>query len=139
MTINVNLKSITKRKKSVQPTPYEIDGTPATVRELILAVTAAGVAQYNERQQNSELLNCLTREEIEDKAQSGKVGFGVNYGGRQARLTTAQENAIQCFEDGIYRIFLDEQPLEQLDAPLTINEKNIITFVRLTMLAGRMW
>lgn len=139
MTINVNLKSITKRKKTVKPTPYEIDGTPANVRELILAVTAAGVAQYNERQQNSELLNCLTKEEIEDKAQSGRIGFGVNYGGRKARLSTAQENALQCFEDGIYRIFLDEQPLEQLDTPITINEQSIFTFVRLTMLAGRMW
>lgn len=139
MKINVNLKSITKRKKSVKPTSYEIEGCPATVRELILAVTAAGVAEYNERMQQSELLTCLTKEEIDDKAQAGKIGFGVNYGDRKAKLSAAQENAIQCFEDGIYRIFLDDQPLEQLDDTITINEESIFTFVRLTMLAGRMW
>lgn len=139
MTINVNLKSITKQSKFVKPTAYEIEGCPATVRELILAVTAAGVAEYNERVENSRLLRCLTREEIDDKAQAGRIGFGVNYGEKKAKLAAAQENAIQCFEDGIYRIFLDGKPLEALEDGIFITKESEFTFVRLTMLAGRMW
>lgn len=139
MKINVNLKALGKRKASVQPAVCEIDGCPATVRELILAVVQTGVEEYNRRMEHSELLSCLTREEIQEKAQAGKVGFGVNYGEKKAVLSAAQENAIQCFEDSIYRIFQDGEPLEKLEDPVCVTEDSVFTFVRLTMLAGRMW
>ena len=139
MKINVNLKSIGKRKASVKPVVYEIKGNPATLRELILAVVRAGVEEYNQRVENGELLSCLTREEMDEKARAGKIGFGVNYGEKKAGLAAAQENALQCFEDGIYRVFQDGKPLEELDAPIFITEESVFTFVRLTMLAGRMW
>lgn len=139
MKIKVNLKSIGKRKQSVEPVIYEIQGTPHTVRELILAVTQTGVREYNERMEASGLLRYLTKEEIENEAQAGKITFGVNYGEKKAQLSEAQENALQCFEDGIYRIFLDEEPLENLETEISITEENVFTFVRLTMLAGRMW
>lgn len=139
MKIRINLKSLSRRKASVEPVVYEINGCPATVRELILAVVQAGVEEYNRRMEDSELLACLTREEIQEKARAGKVGFGVNYGERKAELSAAQENALQCFEDGIYRIFQDGEPLKELEKPVMIKEDSIFTFVRLTMLAGRMW
>lgn len=139
MKIIVNLKSVGKRKQSVKPVTYEISGHPGTVRELILSVTQAGVEEYNQRMESTELLNYLTSEEINDQAQAGKISFGINYGEKKANLAKAQENAIQCFEDGIYRIFLNEEPLEVLDEKIQITEDSIFTFVRLTMLAGRMW
>ncbi|MDE6748350.1 MAG: hypothetical protein K2K21_04700 [Lachnospiraceae bacterium] len=139
MKIHVNLKSISKRKASVKPVTIEIKGRPATLREFILAVVETGVDDYNQRAENTDLLSCLTKEEISEKAQAGKVGFGINYGESKASLTAAQENAIQCFEDGVYRIFQDDEPLEALDAPVSITEEDVFTFVRLTMLAGRMW
>ena len=139
MKINVNLKSIGKRKASVKPATIEIKGHPSTLRELILAMVETGVEEYNRRVENSELLTYLTKEEIDEKARAGKVGFGVNYGEKKAALPAAQENAIQCFEDGIYRIFQDGEPLETLESPILITEETVFTFVRLTMLAGRMW
>ena len=74
MEIQVALKSIGK-KKAVQAMPLKIQGHPATVRELILAVTEAEVLLYNQRAQQSGLLQSitLTREEIEDKAQAGRI------------------------------------------------------------------
>lgn len=139
MEIKVNLKSLGKRRQSVKTVTYEIPGHPKTLRELICAVTQAGVEEYNRCLETPELLRCLTSEEIADMAQSGKVSFGVNYGEKKADLMKAQENAIQCFEDGIYRIFLNETPLEALEERVQITEESIFTFVRLTMLAGRMW
>ena len=44
-----------------------------------------------------------------------------------------------CFEDGIYRIFLDDRPLERLDEEIGEAGKGTFTFVRLTMLSGRLW
>ena len=54
-------------------------------------------------------------------------------------MQQAVENALQSFEDGIYRIFLNDRPLERLDEGIRIMDEDSLTFVRLTMLAGRMW
>lgn len=139
MEIKVNLKQITKRRQSVSPKTYIIDGPPATVRQLILAVTDAGVTEYNQNMDQSEILTYLTKEQIDNQSQAGKISFGVNYGERHADLQKARDNAIQCFEDGIYRIFLNDTPLESLDDPIEITKDSVFTFVRLTMLSGRMW
>lgn len=139
MEIKVSMKHMGKKKKSVEPKVYQLMSSPSTVRELILAVTQAGVAEYNSRLENPELLTCLTSQEIEDKAESGKISFGAVYGDRGADLKKAQDNAIQCFEDGIYRVFLDGRALETLDETIEITGESVFTFVRLTMLAGRMW
>lgn len=139
MKIQVNLKSMGKRKKSVKPVYYEIQGRPSTVRELIYAVTEAGVREYNRRMDTPDILSYLTNEEIDDRAVSGKISFGVNYGEHKADLRKTQEDALQCFEDGIYRIFLDEKSLEDPDETISIHDDSVFTFVRLTMLAGRMW
>ena len=142
MEIRVNVKHMGKRKKSVEPRTYHLAAAPSTVRELILAVAEAGVRDHNERlesQKAGELLCGLTGQEIQEKAVAGKVSFGELYGEKRADLKQAQDNAIQCFEDGIYRIFLDDRPLERLDEEIGEAGKGTFTFVRLTMLSGRLW
>lgn len=139
MKLKVNLKKISKKQNSVQEAVYEIPGHPETVRELIAAVVTACVKQYNGRVEESGLLRCLTEQEIEDRASAGKVLFDVNYGEKKANPDQAIENAMQSFEDGIYRIFEDGRALEALDEPVHLTEETSLTFVRLTMLAGRMW
>lgn len=155
MKIKVNVKRLGKKKASVETAEYEIAGHPQTVRELILSVVESEVAAYNRRYEEAHsrenlqtdeegnkdpgILGWLTRKEMEDQAQSGKIGLQVNYGEKKADLKKAQANAVQCFEDGIYRIFLDGQPLEELDGRIEITEQSEFTFVRLVMLAGRMW
>ncbi len=139
MEIKVNLKSVGKRRQSVKTVGYELKSRPATVRELILFAVEAGVEAYNRRMESSEILTHLTSGEIEDRAEAGKVSFGINYGEKKAELAKAQENAIQCFVDGIYRIFMDEEPLEDLDGEIQVTGDSVFTFVRLTMLAGRLW
>lgn len=34
---------------------------------------------------------------------------------------------------------MDDKPLEELDEDIQVTEEQVFTFVRLTMLAGRMW
>ena len=64
----------------------------------------------------------------------------MDYRGQVQSAAAAIENARQSFEDGIYRIFVNGEELgETCDTPVTLKENDEITFVRLTMLAGRMW
>ena len=64
---------------------------------------------------------------------------------RKKLLSTVQaadkavDNALQSFEDGLYRVFLNDDELERLDEEIDVKENDTLTFIRLTMLAGRMW
>ena len=49
MEIKVNLKSIGKRRQEVKPEVYQIKGQPASVRELICAVTESGVRAFRKK------------------------------------------------------------------------------------------
>ena len=50
-----------------------------------------------------------------------------------------KRRSVQGFEDGLFRVFLGDRELENLDEKVEFAEGNEITFIRLTMLAGRMW
>ena len=140
MQVQVNVKRIGKRRNAIETRPYEI-GEVRDVGELITAFVTAEVARFNERATAGETaLRYLTSEEIADAATVGKIGFGTDYNGQVQDLAAAIANAHQCFTDGIYRIFVNGAELEgPLDTPVTLHENDEITFVRLTMLAGRMW
>lgn len=61
------------------------------------------------------------------------------YRERQPDLRQAKERARQAFEDGIAVIFINGQEQEHLTDHITITPGSDITFVKMTLLAGRMW
>ena len=68
------------------------------------------------------------------------LSFGVHYpkaNRKKPDIDRAIEHAIQLFEDGIVCIFNGDRRLESLDD--TFDPQQPFTFVRLTMLSGRMW
>ena len=140
MQVQVNVKRIGKRRNAIETRPYEI-GEVRDVGELIAAFVTVEVTRFNERATAGEtVLRYLTNEEVADAATVGKIGFGTDYSGKMQDTAAAIANAHQLFEDGIYRIFINGAEVEgALDTPVTLHENDEITFVRLTMLAGRMW
>lgn len=135
-TVHVRMKKLGKnRPDSIAPVPFVLENRPETVRELLEALVILGVRDYNDRKDNGRLLPFLTKEEIDAQAGRGKIAFGLR-GGRDAWETEAAANAIQCFEDGIYRVFADETELTALDETVPWTENTIFTFIRLTMLSG---
>ena len=139
MKAYIQVKQVGKRKCSIEKIPVDFPTPPASVQELIEAVVCWQVKEYNERLQQSEMLKYLTSEEMEDKAAAGKVGFEANYNGRPAAETEAIVNALQSYEDGIFRIFIDDTETEDLSSPTGLKEESTITFIRLAMLSGRLW
>lgn len=139
MQVFINVKQLGKRKQAINKIPLELDPVPVSTSELITAVVLQQVKEYNDRLAESELLKYLTSEQISDKAEVGKIGFDVNYNGKTAKESDAVMNALQSFEDGIFRVFVGETELETLSQTIQLKEKNELTFVRLTFLAGRMW
>lgn len=135
-TINVRMKKLGRQKSAdLEPVPFVLDEKPQTVRELLVSLTKLGVKQYNARKDEGQILAYLTREEIAEQAARGKISSGLR-GGEDAEEDKAVENTIQCFEDGIYRVFAGEEELTALSETIPWTDNMIFTFIRLTMLAG---
>lgn len=137
--IKINVKSVSGKKNSVAARTMFFDESITTVRDLISSAVKTCVDEYNECRESSDLIEVLTPEIIENKAKLGKVSFHVNYGESSPELQKAINNALEAFEDGIVVIFADESKLESLDETVDLNVIESLTFIKLTMLAGRMW
>lgn len=139
MKIYVKLKSIGKKRPILENTPMELPDGISTLREILTEVVHNEVQRYNRKETDVQLIPFLTAEEVEAQAETGKVGFGRIWSDKKADPEQAVENAVQCWKDGMVRVFCNETELESLDEPVTIQEGDCFTFIRLTFLAGRMW
>lgn len=139
MQIFIRIKAAGKKKDVLQLTPYEINDNISTLRELLTDIVITEVNKYNKKNNDTVLTAFISQEQIDDLSLTGKVSFGDVFNDKKAEKNSAINNAIQCFEDGIVRVFMDETELAELDAPLTIKENEVFTFIRLAFLAGRMW
>lgn len=139
MEILVNIKQIGKKKNKVDKMTFHLDNTPQTVKELIKESVHTCVSEYNDRFRKGEQYRALTEEEIQSMSEVGKIAFGINYGGKEADEAEAVENAVQSYVDGLYRIFIGEEDAGDIDSEIEIGENSEVTFIRLTMLSGRIW
>ena len=137
MHLYINMKQLGKRKNMVDKVAFSYEKAPEDLRELIGETVKICVADYIDRMDKGEAV--LSETQIEDMSQIGKIAFGIVYGEKKPDVQKAIETAVQGFEDGLFRVFLGDRELENLDEKVEFAEGNEITFIRLTMLAGRMW
>ncbi|MFP3041156.1 hypothetical protein LQZ19_04975 [Treponema primitia] len=83
-----------------------------TAEKLIAHLVRENVRAYNARAVDGAFFRCLSQRELEDGVYTGKVGFGGRMNEGQADEEEAVRNALQCFEDGIFRIVLNDTELE---------------------------
>lgn len=138
MQIYIRVKAAGKRKDVLTSVPREIPPV-GSLRELLTVLVRQEVESVNRRDTEAQLTAWLTPEQLDAEAETGKVGFGRLWSDRKADTEKAVANAIQCFEDGIVRVFMGDTELTEPDAPLSVPEGAEFTFIRLTFLAGRMW
>lgn len=128
-----------EEKNKIDRKEYEISGEIKTVKELLTEFVTINVKKFNEGLIEEDVVPYLTDEKISDLSDAGKISFGVDYNGQKQDLEKAIENALQSYEDGIYRVFVNDEELGKINGKATLKENDELTFVRLTMLAGRMW
>ncbi|MBE6665514.1 MAG: hypothetical protein E7603_04730 [Ruminococcaceae bacterium] len=136
MLIYVSVKQMSKRK-SIQKCPFLLDKEPHTLRELIEETVRSTLYSYYERAQGNELP--LNETQWEEMQEAGKFAFGFHYNTNVIAEEKAVAIALEAVADGVVRIFQDTKPLEDLNQPITVNEGDTFTFIKLTMLSGRMW
>ena len=138
MIISVNVKKLGKKSASVEPTPFEIEGIPMTAEELVTACVRSCVAAYNSRFDSREP-RCISDEQFAAMEAAGKMAFGLPFSDKKADANEAVQTALQAFDDGLFRAFVGKTELESREQEIKIGENSEVTFIRLTMLAGRIW
>ena len=137
MKIIVNVKGLS-RKKVIHQEELELKDKISTTKDLIIELVKINVEKFNKKIDDKDILSIMTNENIAKAARIGKIGDEV-HGDKKANLEKALDTAYLSFEDGLYCIFINNKQSEKLDDSLNLKDGDIITFIRLTMLAGRMW
>lgn len=138
MRLYINVKQIGKRKPVIGQIPFEYEQQPETVRDLITMTVQICIKQYCKKRLKTDTPVPLSSEDMENQATVGKIAFGFAFNSKEPDMDKAVDTAITAFEDGLYRVFIEETECEGLDTELTVSEGQTLTFIRLTMLAGRM-
>ena len=138
MTIFVNVQRIGRKAPAIQLMAMELSGTPGTLAKLItLCVEACVERQHHRSAESGE--SVLSQEKMDDLATVGKIAFGFDANGTPADMEEAVANALQSYQDGLFRVFLNGKALGDLEDAVALTDQDVLTFVRLTMLAGGGW
>ena len=148
MIVLVNQKSIGKNKR-IRTVPLEYKDVPVNVYDLIEKTVKIMVDDFYKRAKSKE--SPLSEEQINYLADIGRVSFGIIYNDKMPDVNEAVDTAVLAYRDGLVAIFINdelvevksEQPTpteeELKNSIIELHENDTISFVRLTMLAGRMW
>ena len=137
MKIIINVKGLS-RKKVIHQEEVELINKVYTTKDLITELVKINVEKFNKKIDEKDILSIMTNENIAKAARIGKIGDEV-HGDKKANLEKALDTAYLAFEDGLYCIFINDEQTEKLDDILNLKDGDILTLIRLTMLAGRMW
>ncbi|MCR3759014.1 hypothetical protein KYB31_08430 [Clostridium felsineum] len=139
MKIYLNVKQAGSRKNYIAKEEMILEVVPNTLRDLIEQVITQNVKDFNDNLKKEKLVEYLTDKEIQEKAELGKIAFGSMYNDTKQNLSKALQNAFVSFEDGIYKVFINDNETEKLDTPIGLRDGDILTFIKFTMLSGRLW
>lgn len=141
MKIIIKAKQAGRKHALLENREIEIEniGENPSLEDLIKAVVKQQVEEFNAKPFEKNLLPFLSKEQIEQKSESGKIGFGSIYNESKTDITKAQETALQAFEDGMFSVFADGEEIKKLQDKIQIRSSTVFIFIRLTFLAGSYW
>ena len=136
MKIHLQIKAAGKRKAILEKHAYHLPETPESLQDFIAMIVTNEVAAYNQKAIDAPLMPYLTTEAYLDGEYVGKIGFNDRKNDAEQALQPAIDNALQALEDGLYRVFINDDEAT-LDQPFSLPNDATVTFIRLTFLAGR--
>ncbi len=146
MKIYLRQKRPGRTRQAIVPCPIELPAGLNTTGELISSLVRIIVSAYNDRIDDVPAdpdadyqVAPMTENQVNNLAEAGRIAFGLIYNNRKEDPEKAIANALQCHEDGIFKIFLNGSQLGSNESQVEIAEGDTLTIIRLTMLSGRMW
>ena len=112
------------------------NGDRLKLRDLITSIVVKEVDAFITRQEERKLARVMSRQEIEQGLESGKVDVGERNLEQKINTADAIATALQAFEDGLYFVFIDEVQQTNLDSEVFLKTNSKVIFLRLTALVG---
>ena len=137
VTVLVSQKHMGNLKKEILPVPLVLGYVPQTAEELIRAAVSSCLKAFRERGEADA--RPLSDDAYETMRELGKFSFGLLSDMRDVSEEAAQKAALDAFRDGIFRVFSEDGELTDPKSPVNVRKNAVFTFVRLTMLSGRMF
>ncbi len=130
MNIKVLMKSISKTR-NLKYVNYKVSDDINTLKDLIINLCDIEIEKYENKE-----FSILNQEEINNMVNVGKVSFGFKYREDQINRMDAYENALLSFEDGLYRVMLNDVEIIDLNEKLNLNNNDKVALIRLVMITG---
>ncbi len=130
MIIKVLLKSISKTR-GVEYLDYNVLDNIVTLKDLILNLCDIEIKKYENKE-----FKVLSQEDINTMVNTGKISFGFKYREDVIDRQKAYENALLSFEDGLYRVFINDKEIRELNAKINLKQNDTLALIRLTMMTG---
>jgi len=137
MTIFVKIKAFAKHKPLVDSVPFVVDDEVLTSCDLVKSIVRQTVNAFNKKKADKPLFVYLMDDKIIDGTKAGKVSFGARKNENMQDENMAVENALLCYYDGIFRLFINDEEVDY-NKQIQLKEGDEVSFIRLTMLAGRL-
>jgi hypothetical protein len=140
LKIAVRVKSAGKRRAGLELAEYEIRDGIDSAEALIDAFVRSSVRRYNAKVIDAPLFLYLTADELDEQARIGKIEFSDRKGEKNADEEQAVRTALEAFRDGLFLLLVGGVEVKSGGGGWPgLREGDALTFIRLTMLAGRRW
>jgi len=135
--IRVEAAVLGRRRAGVAEHTLTLDLEPSLVlRDLIAAVVASEVSAFDRRREERTFVSVLTEQSLTDGAERGAIRSGGTDGHAAPSTGDATAAALLAFEDGLYQVYVDDEPIEALDQVVLLHSGSRLMFLRLVALAG---
>ena len=131
MEIYIIKKKLGSRKE-LGRNPVAINETANTLGTLLYILTQKGLTEAQTPKEN----HALSDSEIAEQAEEGRIRFAENYGENHDTIAKAMERTKQAYDDGLFRVFINDEEVTEWNAPITLCQGTEVIFLRLTMLTG---
>jgi hypothetical protein len=118
------------------PVEIGLDAGQVRLRDLIDAVVRAEVAAFRRRAEEQTFVRVLTEQALADGLAAGTVLSGARDVPTDVDVDEAVSAALNAFEDGLYEVIVDDEPVDDLDAAVNLASDTRLLFLRLVPLAG---
>ena len=128
---------VRKKAASLKELAREIIDVPVvkTIQELLMVISTF---EYDKQYRTRHLV-ALKEEEIKAQSNLGRISFERLFNENKDSLEKSVEIMVQDFQDGLFRVYINQKEYTKLTDEISMNFHDEVVFIRLVMLAGRLW
>lgn len=128
-----------RKRASTAEHPLDLDlpvDRPVPLRAVVEAVVRAEVDAFRRRSEEQRFVRVLTDRALADGLAAGAVRSGGSERATDVDADEAVATALLAYEDGLYKVIVDDEPVDSLDTPVHLHAGSRLLFLRLVALAG---